>query len=94
MAVTRDEVIAEASRLINGDRARDYGDASESFARLAALWSAVLCAPVAAHQVALCLLQLKVSRLCVTPTHADSWADAIGYLALGAEVAGREEEST
>jgi hypothetical protein len=29
-------------------------------------------------------------RLCVTPTHADSWADAIGYLALGAEVAGRE----
>ncbi len=92
--MTRDEVLAEASRLINGDRARDYGDASESFARLAALWSAVLGVPVAAHQVALCLLQLKVSRLCVTPTHADSWADAIGYLALGAEVAGREEEST
>lgn len=83
----RDDVLATAERLINGDRRDDYGDARESFQRLATLWSATLGTPISPPQVALCLLQLKVSRLCVTPTHFDSWVDAAGYAALGAEIA-------
>lgn len=83
----RDATLARAAELINGDRAADYGDATESFTRLANLWTATLGVPVTAWQVALCLMQLKVSRLCVTPTHADSWVDAAGYIALGSEIA-------
>lgn len=83
----RRQVLRSAEALIHGDRQQDYGDPRESFARLASLWSATLGHEVTPAQVALCLLQLKVSRLCVTPDHADSWIDAAGYAALGAEVA-------
>ena len=88
----REQVLDAAKTLLVGQRAADYGDAVESFNRLALLWSAVLDHNVTPEQVALCLLQLKVSRLCVTPTHQDSWIDAAGYAALGAEIAARPEE--
>lgn len=83
----RDEVLTGAQTIINGDRAHDYGDATESFTRLAKLWSATLGQDVTPEQVALCLVQLKVSRLVNTPGHRDSWVDICGYAALGAEVA-------
>ena len=84
----RDRVLETAGELINGDRRQSYGDPTESFERLAALWSATLGHEVTPAHVVLCLLQLKVSRLCVTPDHADSWVDLAGYAALGAEVSG------
>ena len=87
LSYARDGILTSAADLINGQRAADCGDAAESFARLAALWTATLGVPITAAQVALCLLQLKVSRLCVTPSHADSWIDAAGYIALGGEIA-------
>lgn len=89
--MNRDHTLGAAASLINGQRATDYGDATESFTRLAALWTATLGTPVTAAQVALCLLQLKVSRLAVTPSHTDSWIDAAGYIALGAEIATAED---
>lgn len=83
----RSAILGAADRIINGQRAHDYGDAAESFGRLAALWTATLGVPITPAQVALCLLQLKVSRLCTSPGHADSWIDAAGYIALGGEIA-------
>jgi hypothetical protein len=83
-------VLSEAETLINGDRAADYGDARENFARIAHLWSGVLGVPVSPVQVALCMMQLKVARLCHSPDHRDSWIDAAGYAGLGARLAGVE----
>src|SRR5690606_40846076 len=69
----REATLTQAASLISGDRAKDYGDAAESFTRLAALWTPILGVDVTPEQVALCLTQLKVSRLIVTPGHTDSW---------------------
>lgn len=92
-APTREVTLTTAASLVSGDRAKDYGDAAESFTRLAALWSPILGVDVTPEQVALCLTQLKVSRLVVTPAHADSWVDAAGYIALGSEIAARGREA-
>lgn len=85
---TRSKILATADTLVNGDRAKDYGDATESFTRLGQMWGAILGHDVSAAQVAMCLAALKLSRLSQTPDHGDSWIDLAGYAALGAEVAG------
>jgi len=87
----RSTILATASDLISGQRAKDYGDAADNFQRLADLWQPVLGVSVTPEQVALCLTQLKVSRLITSPNHQDSWIDACGYLALGGEIAGRKK---
>lgn len=86
----RDIILLTAKELINGQRAKDYGDAAENFQRIADLWQPILGCHVEAEQVALCLLQLKVARLITSPTHYDSWVDAAGYIALGGEIATEE----
>lgn len=88
---TRETVLTTAEQLINGQRARDYGDASENFQRIANLWAPILGVQVTATDVALCLTQLKVARLITSPAHKDSWIDACGYLALGGEIANKEQ---
>lgn len=85
----RREVLDTAAELVDGQRAKDYGDPTESFTRLALIWSGVLGQEVSAAQVVMCLAGLKLSRLTTTPTHPDSWVDLAGYAALGAEVAER-----
>lgn len=87
--MSRTEILDESSSLINGQRAKDYGDPVESFARIALIWSGILGTPVSSEQVAMCLIGLKLSRLSHTPTHHDSWVDVVGYAALGGEVAAR-----
>lgn len=83
----RARILAESEQLINGDRAKDYGDPATNFGRLAALWAPILGVDVTPVQVALCLTQLKISRLINTPTHRDSYLDAAGYIGLAAELA-------
>lgn len=78
-----------AKNLIGGDgqRRQDYGGVEESFDCIAKLWSIVLGIGVSSEQVALCMVQLKLARLFVTPNHTDSWVDIIGYAALGGQIA-------
>lgn len=87
--MNRDEILSSARSLINGDRAADYGDASENFTRIAAGWSVILNRKVHAHEVALCMDWLKTCRLIGSPDHLDSWIDKAGYTALGGEIATR-----
>jgi hypothetical protein len=87
--VNREQILTTAESLINGQRAKDYGDAAENFQRIANLWHPILGIDISPEQVALCLVQLKVSRLITSPSHEDSWVDACGYLALGGEIAGK-----
>lgn len=78
-------VLHKAAALINGDRKDDYGDAKESFGRIAKLWSAYLGHDVSSYDVALMMALLKISRASHKYTE-DSIVDLIGYAALAAEV--------
>lgn len=86
----REQTIDTALSLIKGDRANEYDtkdDVSGNFRRIAALWSVIVGVEVNPVQVALCLVQLKIARLVVNPSHKDSWVDIVGYGGLGSEVA-------
>ena len=77
-------VLAAAAQLVDKDRKHDYGQAAESFWRIAALWGEVLDIPVTADQVALCLIQLKVARAINDTSHErpikrDTIVDIAGY---------------
>lgn len=83
----RDETLKTASMLINGERQQAYGSAPIDFTRTGNLWAQVLGVPITPEQVAICMALLKISRLCNAPSHEDSWIDAVGYMALGSEIA-------
>jgi predicted solute-binding protein len=80
----RDQLLHKAEELINGDRAKEYGDAKKNFEDIARLWSVVLGIEVTAQQMALCMIMVKAARLMKTD-HEDSWIDIAGYAALGGE---------
>ena len=75
----------EALDLICGDRADEYGDAGENFKRIAQRWTERLKTPVSPIDVAVMMIDLKLSRL----THEfkrDSVIDIIGYACLLCEL--------
>lgn len=74
-------VANEAIALVTGDRAQDYGPATESFRRIAAMWSAYLGITVTPRQVASLMILLKVCRDANGPKH-DNPVDIIGYSIL------------
>lgn len=90
MADIRREVLDEAGRLIAGDRRSTHGDYGQEAARIGALWGTLLDLPdpIPPRTVAAMMVALKLARL-TTPTgrpSLDSWVDAIGYAALGAQI--------
>lgn len=70
----------KAKEVIYGDRQKDYGSVSENFTRIAARWSAHLNRPISVEDVAIMMIDLKLSRLANSPTHEDSWTDIAGYV--------------
>tara|TARA_R100000805_G_C3605225_1_gene105635 strand:- start:759 stop:1022 length:264 start_codon:yes stop_codon:yes gene_type:complete len=84
----REEILRKAESLVNGPRAKEYGDAHENHARIAQMWSVLLDKPVTIQQVYQCMVAVKLARLVVTPDHEDSWVDICGYGALGGEETG------
>lgn len=84
-------IFSEAEQTINGPRAEDYGDANESFARIAALWSAYLNTPVSSADVAMMMSLLKMVRLKYSKfAHHDSFVDLLGYVGLAHKVSGEK----
>jgi len=87
----RNETIDAAKELINGDRAKDYGDAYDTHNRIAEGWNVIMREALKTHgyltpsHVALMMDWLKTSRLLTNMDKFDSWVDKIGYSALGAE---------
>lgn len=84
--MNRGEILDEAKRLINTDRAKDYGHPRINHERIAALWSPILGIEVTPSQVALCMTQVKISRLVQTPDHLDSFIDAAAYISIAGEL--------
>ena len=92
----REEILSKAEQLVNGQRAKDYGDAYENHCRIAEGWNIILRSEVETHgeikavHVALMMDWLKTSRILNTVNHEDSWIDKAAYSSLGAEFAGKE----
>lgn len=84
-AMTRAGILAEAARITTADRNLQYGRPEDLFARIAAYWSHHLGHAVTATDVAVMMTLLKIARIEANPCHADSWIDAAGYIACGAE---------
>ncbi len=88
--IGRREILKSAGDLIDGDRAKDYGDAHVMHSRIASGWSNILGVDIAPHQVALCMAWLKISRLVESPDHADSYVDLVAYGALAGEIRSKD----
>lgn len=89
----KEAVLDKAKELVSNERLKHYGPPIVNFTRIAKLWSVVLGKEITAALVAVCLAQLKISRLCETPDHEDSWVDLAGYAACGGEVAEKQDNT-
>jgi hypothetical protein len=79
-------ILLHANELIHGQRQKEYGDKTANFSRIADGWNLVLkdkLIPgkvITPQEVALCMIQLKIARLCASPLHRDSALDIAGYI--------------
>ena len=73
-----ESIAQEAHRIVLGDRQDTYGPPLQDFTRTAALWAPILGCEVTAEQVALCMIQVKVSREVHKPGR-DNRVDIAGY---------------
>jgi hypothetical protein len=72
-------ILTEAHKLVHGVRGKTYSHPFEDFSRTAKIWSAILGVEVTPEQAVLCMIGVKMSRLCATPGHHDSLVDIPGY---------------
>jgi hypothetical protein len=84
ISMQRSDILDKAKELVNGDRAKDYGDAYINHKRIADLWSVILEKEISVSQVYQCMIALKLSRL-IHANHPDNWVDICGYASLGGE---------
>ncbi len=84
--MTSQMVLKRAAEVI-AERQETYGDPAKSMATIAARWSITLGQPISPEYVVLCLLDLKLTRLCHDPGHYDSAIDLAAYASLLQEVA-------
>ena len=72
------------------ERQQHYGHPLANFTEISKRWSLTLDTPVTPAQVALCMIDLKMSRLSHSPNHQDSLLDILGYGVCLAQL--REEQ--
>lgn len=89
--MNRSEFLKEAEQIICNDRSGQYGQPEDNFGKIAEYWTLYLNIQVTAKDVAIMMALFKVARIQTAKTFkADSWVDAIGYLACGGEIAEKE----
>lgn len=101
MWMSREAILDEAKKCVCHDRNSQYGDPEDNFSTIAKLWSVYLTATglgdgqdswrlITPEDVAIMMNLLKVARIATGTQKADSWIDAIGYLACGGEIASKK----
>lgn len=76
----------EALKILQGSRAKEYGDKKTNHENIAHLWSAYLEHNVSAHDVAMLMLLLKVARTKSPNPTRDTYIDMVGYSAIAGEL--------
>ena len=90
--MNRVSILEQAAEIITKDRAQTHGeDAENSFGKIADMWTAYLEHPVSREDVCAMMVLLKMARVSNNPMHMDSWIDAVGYSAIGGEIATNAE---
>ena len=79
------EILEETINIVTGQRQEDYGDKVVNHKNIAELWNAYLDMDIAPHDVAICMLLVKVARLKNRKTK-DCYADMAGYAAIAGEI--------
>lgn len=83
----RQECLEEASRIISGDRDKQYGGPENNFNRIAQIWSVIFGIPVTKEDVAMAMVAVKVARYASkSGFQPDTWTDIAGYAGCGYEV--------
>lgn len=83
----REEVLRQANEMVNGHREADYGTPESNFKNIADVWSWYLDTELSPLDVANLMTLMKMARIKGNTFKADSYIDAIGYLACGYEIA-------
>jgi hypothetical protein len=87
----KESILAEAERVIYGDREKTYGSPGKNLTNIAQLWEMYLrgrglldesSSGVFHYDVANMMILLKIARLANNPGHRDSLVDIAGYAAL------------
>jgi hypothetical protein len=84
--MNRKDILELAGELTAEIRDEVYGDPLTNHERIAEIWSAILDVNVKREEVVLCMIAVKMSRLCQSLDHTDSWVDIAGYAAIGGEM--------
>ena len=78
------DILEEASSIINGARQEEYGKPEISFEKIADYWSTYLKHPISAQDVSLMMILLKVARVPEGKKAShDTMVDIAGYAAIG-----------
>lgn len=87
----REQILAEASKLITGERNQTYGSPTQNFQDTAILWTVIIGhklkdgAVIDPGEVAAFMIALKLARM-KAQSKKDNWTDIVGYAGLGFEV--------
>jgi hypothetical protein len=92
---TRQKVLEEALKCVNGEREKQYGSPEDNFRRIADLWSTYLTSlfedekvvvDIDPIDVAKMMILFKIARSNGDEDKLDNYVDMIGYAACGAEI--------
>ena len=86
------EYLETAAKIVTGQRQHDYGDKYQNHENIANLWSAYLDYDISAHDVAICMLLVKVARLKHRPTE-DCYIAMAGYAAIAGEIQDKDDDT-
>ena len=86
------EYLEEAAKIVTGQRQYDYGNKYENHKNISDLWSAYLGREILPHDVAICMLLVKVARLKHRPTE-DCYIDMAGYAAIAGEIQDKDDDT-
>ena len=70
---TTREYLDIATKIVTGQRQYDYGDKYQNHKNISELWSSYLGTKISAHDVAICMLLVKVAR--IKKIHVKSFVD-------------------
>lgn len=88
----KNDILDKAKTIINGERQGTYGEAEDSFAVIAQMWSAYLGRKLSSSDVANMMILMKVARNSSGVYKDDNWIDICGYAALGGEIQAKHDD--